>query len=68
MEDNYTGGFAEEIALAAAKSDFGGMVESMNVQKTPKSARTLEETLTMVNLTARDIAGKVQQMFDRSEA
>ncbi len=68
VEDNYTGGFADEISAAAAKSDLGVVVESMNVRKTPKSTRTLDETLTMVNLTAQDIANKVQQMFDRSEA
>jgi transketolase len=67
LEDNYVGGFADEIAAAAAKSDLGVMVESMRVERTPKSAKTPEEILKMVKLTANDIAAKAQSMFDRSE-
>ncbi|MBS3821627.1 MAG: transketolase, partial [Phycisphaerae bacterium] len=67
VEDNYAGGFADEIAAAAATSDLGVMAESMCVEHTPKSGKTPEEILTMVNLTADDIATKAQSMFDRSE-
>jgi transketolase len=67
VEDNYAGGFADEIATAAARSDFGVMVESMRVEHTPKSGKTPEEILKMVKLTADDIAKKAQAMFDRSE-
>jgi transketolase len=67
VEDNYTGGFGDELAAAAAGSDLGVMVESMFVRHTPKSARRPEETLDLVHLTADHIAQKVQEMFDRSE-
>jgi transketolase len=66
IEDNYTGGFADELAAAAAKSDLGVVVESLCVPRMPKSARTPEEMLTMAGLTAQDIARKAQSMFDRS--
>lgn len=68
VEDNYTGGFGDELTAAAACSDLGVMVETLNVQHTPKSARTPEEILDMVDLTAEDIAKKVQALFDQSEA
>ncbi len=68
LEDNYTGGFADEITTAAAKSDLGVMVETMNVGRIPKSGRTPEALLNMAGLTAKHIAQKVQAMFDRSEA
>jgi transketolase len=68
VEDNYAGGFADEIATAAAKSDLGVMVNSMYVRSVPKSAKTPEAILQMVNLTADDIADAAQAMFDQSEA
>jgi transketolase len=67
LEDNYAGGFAEEITAAASRSDLGVMVETMCVPRIPKSGRTPEDLLTMVGLTAQNIADKVQQMFDQSE-
>ena len=66
IEDNFTGGFGDEIAAAAAKSDFGVMVETMCVTQPPKSTRSPEETLKMAGLTARDIAKTAQKLFDRS--
>ncbi len=66
VEDNFTGGFGDEIAAAAAKSDFGVMVETMCVTKAPKSTRTPQEALKMTGLTAQNIAAKVQKMFDKS--
>ncbi|RPI60541.1 MAG: transketolase, partial [Planctomycetaceae bacterium] len=67
VEDNYVGGIADEIALAAARSDLGVTVNAMYVQDIPKSAKTPEEILKMVHLTAEDIAAKAQSLFDNSE-
>ena len=67
VEDNYIGGFADELSAAAARSDAGVMVNTMFVRNIPKSAKTPEETLKMVNLTAEDIARTCQNIFDKSE-
>ena len=67
VEDNYIGGFADEIATAAAASDLGVTVNSMYVRQIPKSARTPEEILKMVGLGAEEIVAKAQSIFDRSE-
>ena len=67
VEDNYLGGFADEIASAAAASDVGVVVHSLYVQSVPKSAKTPEEILKQVNLSAEDIASAAQRMFDQSE-
>jgi transketolase len=66
VEDNYLGGIADELAMAAAKSDLGVMVTPMYVQSIPKSAKTPEETLKLVGLTAEDIARTAQSLFDQS--
>lgn len=66
IEDNFIGGFGDEIAAAAAKSDFGVMVETMYVSQPPKSTRSPQETLKMTGLTAKNIADKVQELFDKS--
>jgi transketolase len=66
IEDNFVGGFGAEIAAAAAKSDFGVMVETMSVTQPPKSTRSPEETLKMAGLTAEDISRTAQKLFDRS--
>jgi transketolase len=55
VEDNYLGGFADEIALAAAGAGSGVTVKAMYVQAIPKSAKTPEEILKQVKLTAEDI-------------
>lgn len=68
VEDNYAGGFADELTAAAARSDLGVMVDSMAVSRTPKSGRTPEELLNMTGLSARDIANHAQALFDQSEA
>jgi transketolase len=67
VEDNYLGGFADEITAAAAASDLGVTVHSLYVKSVPKSAKTPEEILKQVNLSAEDIASAAQEMFDRSE-
>ena len=67
VEDNYAGGMAAEIAGAAARSDFGVMVDSMYVRQRPKSAKTPEETLKLVKLSVADIVAAAQAMFDQSE-
>jgi len=66
VEDNYVGGIADEITAAAAQSDLGVMVNALCVRSIPKSAKTPEETLKMVGLTAEDIASAAQKMFDQS--
>ncbi len=66
VEDNYLGGFADEIAHAAAQSDLGITVKSMFVTSIPKSAKSPEEVLKMAHLTADDIVAKAQGMFDQS--
>ncbi len=66
VEDNFIGGIADEITAAAARSDLGVMVDTLYVRNVPKSARTPEETLAMVGLTATDIANAAQKMFDQS--
>ncbi|MBI5724180.1 MAG: transketolase [Planctomycetes bacterium] len=67
VEDNFLGGFADELAAAAAASDMGVMVNALYVQSIPKSAKTPEETLGLVGMTAEDIANAAQNVFDRSE-
>ncbi len=67
VEDNYVGGFYDEIACGAARSDLGVAVNSLHVQSIPKSAKTPAETLELVNLTAEDIVKAAQNLFDSSE-
>ncbi len=67
VEDNYTGGVGDEISQAASVSDLGVRVDTLYLRTIPKSARTPEETLAMVNLSAEDIAAAAQKMFDQSE-
>jgi transketolase len=67
VEDNYIGGFADEISAAAAMSDFGVMVHTMYVRSVPKSAKTPEAILEMAGLTAEDIVRTAQSVFDESE-
>lgn len=66
VEDNYIGGIADEITAAAAASDLGVFVKTMYVQNMPKSSKSPEESLEMVNLTAQDIADACQKMFDET--
>jgi len=67
VEDNYLGGFADELTAAAARSDLGVMVHSLHLEQIPKSAKTPEATLELVNLAASDIVRAAQQAFDTSE-
>ena len=67
VEDNYLGGFADEISAAAAAQRPGRDGHSMYVRRVPKSAKTPEEILEMVGLTAADIARTAQAVFDESE-
>ena len=67
VEDNYLGGIADEITAAAASSDLGVCVKTMVVDSVPKSAKTPEEILKMVHLSAEEIAAAGQQLFDQSE-
>jgi len=67
LEDNYVGGVYEEIAAAAASSDYGVCVDGLVLHSIPKSARTPEETLALVHLGVDDIIRAAQKMFDQSE-
>jgi len=67
VEDNYLGGVADEVTAAAAASDLGVTVNSLVVNRLPKSAKTPEDILKMVGLTAEDIAKAAQGMFDEAE-
>ena len=67
LEDNYVGGVYDEIATAAAGSDFGVVVDGMVLRNIPKSARTPDGTLELVHLTVRDVVAAAQKMFDQSE-
>jgi transketolase len=67
VEDNYLGGVADEVTAAAAASDLGVTVNSLVVNRLPKSAKTAEDILKMVGLTAEDIAKAAQGMFDEAE-
>ena len=67
VEDNYRGGIADELAVAAAVSDLGVMVTALTVRAIPKSAKTPEETLRLAGLSAQHIAKAAQSIFDRSE-
>lgn len=64
IEDNYIGGVADEIAVAAAGSDLGVTVSTMTLDAIPKSAKTPESVLEMTGLSAKTIAAKAQSIFD----
>ena len=66
LEDNFTGGFGDEICAAAAKSALGIRVETLYVTSPPKSTRSPEKTLQLAHLTPQEIAQAVQKMFDES--
>ena len=67
LEDNYVGGVHDEIASAAAASDYGVRVDGLVLRNIPKSARTPDETLAMVHLGVDSIVAAAQKMFDQSE-
>ena len=62
VEDNYIGGVADEISSAAASPGTGVTVQSMFVQRVPKSAKTPAEMLKMVDLTPEDIADAAKKL------
>ncbi|MFW6132805.1 MAG: transketolase [Planctomycetota bacterium] len=66
VEDNYLGGIADEIAIAAATSDLGVRVRALYAERVPKSVKTPEQALEFVGLTAQDITHAAQAMFDQS--
>jgi transketolase len=58
VEDNYLGGLGSAVAEdAAATGDF--RVASMTCRRIPKSAKTTDEILAYVGLSAQDIAARV---------
>jgi len=59
VEDNYVGGFADEIACAAAADGGKVQVKSLYVQEVPKSALDGDEVLATQGLGPADIAAAV---------
>ena len=62
VEDNYTGGFGDEVAAAAAENDENFTVKSLYVKQVPKSARTPKEIMLMANLSPEEIAHAAKAM------
>ena len=62
VEDNYVGGFADEITAAASATDAAITVQSLYVQRVPKSTKSPTETLQMVRLTVEDIAAAAKKL------
>ncbi|MBN1844135.1 MAG: hypothetical protein JW810_00510, partial [Sedimentisphaerales bacterium] len=63
VEDNYLGGFGDEIAAAAAEHAPNLTVKCLYVRQVPKSARTPGEILEMAHLAPADIAKAAQDMM-----
>jgi transketolase len=63
VEDNYGGVLGSAIADAVTASGDGFTLEQMYVRQIPKSARTEEDELKMLGLTASDIAKKAASML-----
>ena len=62
VEDNYVGGFGDEIASAAAADGGKIQVKSLHVQEVPKSALDGDEVLAVQGLGPANIAAAVQGM------
>ncbi len=62
VEDNYIGGFVDEITLAAVAGKSKIRVQPLYVKKVPKSAKTPEEILQQVKLTPEDIVSGAGQL------
>ena len=61
VEDNYVGGLGSAVAEAAAEGA-RVRVESMTCRKLPKSAKTTDEILEYVGLSARHIVERAKQL------
>ncbi len=64
VEDNYRGGVADELAMAAAVSDLGVTVHSLVLETMPKSTKSPEESLRAAALSPQHIAEAAQAIFD----
>ncbi len=62
VEDNYLGGLAGAVSEAAA-AEGGIRVRAMTCRRIPKSARTPEETLAFVGLSAGDILSGAKSLL-----
>ena len=62
VEDNYIGGLAGAIAESAAETG-AIQVHSMTCKKMPRSARSTDEIMAYVGLSAKDIVSKVQSLL-----
>ena len=62
VEDNYGGGLGSAVADAVTGSGDGFTIEQMHVSRVPKSARTVEDELAYLGLSASDIATRAGRM------
>lgn len=62
VEDNYVGGLADAVALAASRSG-AFRVHGMTCRRIPKSAKTPAEVLAHVGLSPRDIESEVSRLI-----
>jgi transketolase len=62
VEDNYAGGFGDEVAVAAAADAPEITVKSLYVKQVPKSARSPKEIMLMANLSPEEIADAAKAM------
>ncbi len=62
VEDNYIGGLADAVAIAAAESG-GFRVYGMTCKRIPKSAKTPAEVLAYVGLSPRDIEFEAKRLI-----
>jgi len=62
VEDNYAGGFGDEVAAAASENNENFTVKSLYVKQVPKSARSPKEIMRMANLSPEDIADAAKAM------
>lgn len=60
VEDNYVGGFGDELACAVAEGNANITCKRLYVTTVPKSAKTPDDILKQVNLTADDLANAAQ--------
>jgi transketolase len=68
VEDNYVGGLGSELAEASAAQAAPVTVQSLRVQRLPKSGRTADDVLAYVGLSVSDIAAAAERLARRDGA
>jgi transketolase len=68
VEDNYGGGIGSAVADALAESGEGFTLEQMHIRRIPKSARTPDDVLKMVGLSAEDVVQQALTMLQVATA